>query len=305
MLTEAWGGVGDISDHDLLNRIAGLAAGQASAENFPVALRLLPSGPRRDLALVYRYARFVDDVGDGDFAAPGVERIALLEAVAADVRRLPTVESQLPVISALAPLVADGRLELGPLLDLIEANIVDQRITRYETFGDLLTYCSLSAAPVGRMVLGIARAGTSERIAASDDVCTALQVLEHCQDVGEDARAGRIYLPAAELRAAGVGDARLTGSVTSPALRGVVATQVRRSQEMLEPGRSLVGGLHGWARIAVAGFVAGGLATARALDAADHAVLEQLVKPGKFATARIAVRLAAARPAGRPALSGR
>ena len=59
-------------------------------------------------------------------------------------------------------------------------------------------------------------------------------------------------------------------------MRDVVATQVRRSRELLAAGRPLVGRLHGWSRLAVAGYVAGGLATADALDAADYDVLDPL-----------------------------
>ncbi len=140
-------------------------------------------------------------------------------------------------------------------------------------------------------MLHIAGAPTRRNLADSDTVCNALQVLEHCQDVREDALAGRVYLPAEDLAAAGVTRSDLTGTQTSPAVRDVVAIQVARSVEMLRAGRPLVGRLSGWARVAVAGYVAGGLATADALTAADYDVLPRLIKPGTGRTAWHAARL--------------
>src|SRR5437763_1450884 len=82
------------------------------------------------------------------------------------------------------------------------------------------------------------------------------------QDVGEDAAAGRVYLPSADLQEARVGEADLRAAATSPQLRRVIARQVARSERLLAEGDPLVRQLHGWARLAVLGYVAGGRATA-------------------------------------------
>jgi len=247
-----------------LESIAAQSAFKMRAENFPVALRVLPAGPRDRLTRVYAYARFVDDVGD---TAAG-DRRALLDQVEADVRALGNGTAQLPAVAGLAPVFDACDVPLDPFVDLIEANRVDQRTRRYESFDDLLGYCQLSAAPIGRIVLHIAGAATLANIADSDAVCAALQVLEHCQDVGEDARAGRVYLPAADLRETGVTDDDLLAATTCAGLRRAVAVQVGRSDELLGAGRDLVRRLSGWPRIAVSGYLAGGLATADALRAA-------------------------------------
>lgn len=275
------------SAESVLTSIASGAAGQMGAENFPVALRLLPRRPRAHLARVYAFARFVDDVGD---RAPG-DRLALLARVDVDLRGLPAGTASLPPVAGLRPVVDECAVPIDLFLNLVEANRVDQTTTRYETFDALLGYCALSAAPVGRIVLHVAGAATAGNIADSDSVCAALQVLEHCQDVGEDARAGRIYLPQAELRDAGVTDEDLLGTQTSAAVRAVVATQVDRSAELLAAGRPLVRRLKGWARVAVAGYVAGGLATADALRASGHDVLAEQVAPKKSRTAVHTVRV--------------
>jgi phytoene/squalene synthetase len=191
-----------------------------------------------------------------------------------------------------------------PFLDLVEANRMDQHVARYETFGDLIGYCALSANPVGRVVLRIANADDDANLAASDSVCTALQVLEHCQDVGEDAGNGRVYLPQEDLAAAGVPASDLTASSTTPALRRVVAMQIDRSETLLAAGPGLVRRLRGWARIAVAGYVAGGEATIAALRAAEFDVLPRTVRPSKLRMTTQAVRLLAPRAMSARARSG-
>jgi squalene synthase HpnC len=272
----------------VLDDIASRSAHQMRTENFPVALRLLPAQPRARLTRVYAFARFVDDVGD---TAPG-DRLELLDVIDAQVRGLGIGTPALAPVAGLRPLLDDCAVPIAPFLALIEANRVDQRVSRYETFDDLLGYCALSAAPIGQIVLYIAGAAHANNIADSDAACAALQILEHCQDVGEDARAGRVYLPSTELRAAGVTDADLVATATSAAVRGVIAAQVDRSRTMLADSSGLVPRLSGWSRLAVSGYLAGGLATASALRAADYDVLARSVIPTKRRTLLHAVRLA-------------
>src|SRR4051794_2477268 len=258
-------------------------------ENFPVALRFLPREPKQHLANVYTYARFVDDVGD---TASG-DRGALLDLVDAELTALLDGRATLPPVRGLAMTVRECRIPLDPFRDLIRANQLDQRVTRYATFDELLGYCSLSATPVGRIVLHIAAAATPGNIADSDAVCSALQVLEHCQDVGEDARAGRIYLPTDDLSAAGVADEALLEPTTSPALCSVIAANVERAEQLMQSGRPLVRRLSGWARVAVAGYLAGGEATAASLRRHDYNVLARDIRPSRLGTVARVARLLA------------
>jgi squalene synthase HpnC len=279
------------TEQTVLEAIAARSGAQMGAENFPVALRIVPARSRAHLQRIYGFARFVDDVGD---TAEG-DRLRLLDLVDEDVRSLPSGAATLSPVRELKALIDDCDAPLDPFLDLIEANRVDQRVSRYANFADLLGYCELSAAPVGRLVLYVAGAADAANIADSDAVCAALQVLEHCQDVGEDARAGRIYLPADELRAAAIDDVQLLGAATGGRLRSVVSVQVERSVELLGRGKPLVRRLPGWARFAVAGYVAGGYATVDALRTADYDVLSTLIKPTTGRTLLHTVRLLAGR----------
>jgi phytoene/squalene synthetase len=160
------------------------------------------------------------------------------------------------------------------------------------TWDELAAYCRLSANPVGRLVLGVFGVATDDRVAWSDSVCTGLQLVEHLQDLGEDYRErDRVYLPASTMAAHGVIEAHLAAPVAGPPLRAAVAAECDRARGLLRDGRPLVDSLRGPARVAVAGFVAGGLAALTAIERADHEVLSALRSPARRRVALEAIRL--------------
>jgi len=282
------GGVGASSESARV--ITAEAGAKAADENFPVALRLLPGRYRQHLTAVYGFARSADDMGD---EAPPDERLALLDEFEADLGRLyqPGGEGpRLPVIQALVPTVAQCAIPAQPFLDLIQANRQDQVVTRYQTFDELLAYCRLSANPVGRIVLHVFGAATPARERLSDLVCTALQLAEHWQDVAEDLRAGRVYLPGEDLAGHGVTEADLAAPSASPQVRALIAAEVRRAAGLLDQGAPVVGTLRGFARAAVAGYVAGGRAALAAITASGGDVLAATPRPRKRRVAAELIR---------------
>jgi squalene synthase HpnC len=264
--------------------IAAAMAERATGENFPVAMRALPARYRQHLMAVYGFARTIDDIGD---RAPAGQRQHLMDELQTDLDRLYTggaTQPQSSVIRALAPAVVQCAIPQRPFLDLIAANRQDQIITRYETFHDLKEYCVLSANPVGRIVLYVFGQFTPARAELSDRICTALQLAEHWQDVGEDYRAGRIYLPGNDLSTYGCSEADLGAPRASGALRSLMAFETQRARALLDSGAPLVGTLRGFARVAVAGYLAGGRAALAAIGQADHDVLSATSTPGKART---------------------
>jgi squalene synthase HpnC len=264
------------------------AAAQASTENFPVALRILPARHRRHLMALYGFARLTDDIGD---EVSPEERLRLLDELEADVDRI--YDGGTPRLAAmreLATTVAECHVPAQPLRDLIQANRQDQLVTRYETFEDLVGYCRLSANPVGRVVLHIFGAASPAREQLSDSICTALQLAEHWQDVAEDFGKGRIYLPRADREKFGVTEPDLAAPVTGPQVRALIAYEVARASALLDEGAPLVGTLRGAARLAVAGYLAGGRAALAAITASGHDVLAVTPHPDKRVTARLAIQ---------------
>ncbi|MCX5394301.1 squalene synthase HpnC [Streptomyces sp. NBC_00094] len=268
--------------------------GKAADENFPVAPFFLPRAWRDDLMAVYGYARLVDDIGDGDLAPGGADarhlgitpeeaedRLALLDAFEADLRRVFDGTPRHPLLRALQPTVRRRGLTPEPFLGLIAANRQDQLVRRYETYDDLLAYCELSANPVGRLVLAITGTDTPERIRRSDEICTALQIVEHLQDVAEDLGRDRIYLPAEDLKRFHVTEDDLARPTAGASVRALVAFEAERARGLLHAGLPLVGSVHGRLRLLLAGFTAGGLAALDAVAAAGFDVLPGPPRPTK------------------------
>jgi squalene synthase HpnC len=257
---------------------------RAQGENFPVAGRLLGRRLRERLMSVYGFARLADELGDS-FAG---DRLAALEWLEGDLDRAYRGEARHPLLQRLQPTLVECGLPREPFVRLIEANRTDQRIHSYETWEQLRAYCALSADPVGELVLGVFGQATPARVALSDDICTALQLTEHCQDVAEDLARGRVYLPAEDLAHFGCALADLSAPHAGTPLRETLAFECARARELLARGAPLIGELHGLrARLAVAAFVAGGRAALDAIEAAGYDVLAGTPRAGTWRRGRV------------------
>ena len=297
----------------------------SQARNFAYGIRLLPPPKRRGLAVIYAFARRIDDIGDGTL--PAHEKIAALEAARRQILDLTRPPADDPVLLALADVERDFPVPMAAFGELIDGCVADVRGTSYQTFDDLLyycrcvagsigrlslgifgtshdaaaaaelaQYCELSANPVGEMVLYIFGAATPERIKLSDSICTALQLAEHWQDVAEDLANGRIYLPADDLEHFKVTVADLAEPAAGPAVRNLMRFETDRARQLLDEGAPLVGTLRGAGRLAVAGYLAGGRAALAAIRAQGYDVLSATARPRK---PRMAAELVKAYARGR------
>ncbi|MFF1558398.1 squalene synthase HpnC [Streptomyces sp. NPDC058279] len=269
--------------------------GKARTENFPVAPAFLPRAWRTGLMAVYGYARLVDDIGDGDLAPGGRDavllgldpaatddRLAMLDAFETDLKRVFGAADgppRHPLLQDLRPVVRAHGLTPEPFLGLIEANRQDQRISRYDTYEDLVAYCELSANPVGRLVLSLTGTGTPQRVRHSDAICTALQIAEHLQDVTEDLGRDRIYLPGRDMRRFHVDETDLKAPTAGASVRSLIAFETERARALLDEGAPLVGSVRGRLRLLLAGFVGGGRAALNAIAAAGFDVAPGPPKP--------------------------
>ena len=273
MTPQAVGREGPPSPGGLPDSAAVLA--RAREENFPVASRLLPRAARRHLLALYGFARLADHLGD---EAAG-DRRALLDWLEEELDLLYGGEVRHPLMQPLALTVRACGLPREPLQRLIEANRQDQRVHRYETFEDLLDYCALSANPVGHLVLHVFGLATDERMELSDAICTGLQLAEHWQDVAEDARADRIYIPREDLSRFGCSERDLRAPRANDSVRALIRFEVTRARERLERGRALVATVSGRPRLAIAGFAAGGHAALDAIERQQFDVLKATARP--------------------------
>ena len=255
---------------------------RAGGENFPVASLLAPRATRPHLRAIYGFARLVDTIGD---EAAG-DRLALLDELEDELDGPPRTD----VMRRLQKTIAACGLPREPFARLVEANRIDQRVSRYETWDELREYCRHSAEPVGRLVLGVyGRAGEPELVAASDDVCTGLQLVNFLQDPPRDLALGRVYLPQEDLRRHAVADEDLAAP-RSERVAALLAFEAARARPLLERGLPLSRALGGRAGRSVALFARGGLAALDALERARWDVFSGRPAPGRLMFARLAAR---------------
>lgn len=216
----------------------------AHYENFPVASWLMPARLRPAVVALYRFAREADDLADEGEAEPA-ERLAALtrlrQGIGAARRGL---EIDVPVVASLAPHVEAHQLDWGLFEQLLSAFEQDVVHAPYRTRSELLDYCSRSAAPVGRLILGLFGLSGAERGQQSDAICTALQLINFLQDLGTDVARGRHYLPLESLRAEGLGHEDVESACregrADERLRRVLAAEAGLARERLHAGLGLI-----------------------------------------------------------------
>ena len=227
-------------------------------ENFPVASALLPAHLRKPVTLIYRFARSADDFADeGDL--PDCERLALLESFAEELRRIERGErSRVDLFQELAPVIRDYRLPVGLFHDLLSAFAQDVTKKRYADLTEVLDYCRRSANPVGRLLLALYGAATPKNNAWSDNICSALQIINFLQDIAIDCAKERIYMPQDDLARFGLSESQLAAHDTSGNWRDFMTFQVQRTRRMLWDGAPLGRALTGRVGLETRMIVAGG-----------------------------------------------
>src|SRR5882672_2564802 len=228
-------------------------------ENFPVASLLLPGRLRRPVSVIYRFARSADDFADeGDL--PSSARLALLEGYRAELDRLKAgLPSATPLFQALGPVIAAHRLPFAPFYDLLDAFSQDVTQQRYASFAEVMAYCRRSANPVGRLMLCLYGRSDAENVAASDSVCSALQLINFWQDVEVDFLKNRVYLPQDEMQRFGVGEAQIAARDPSGGWWNLIRFQIERARSLLLSGAPLAARLPGRIGLEIGTVVQGGL----------------------------------------------
>jgi len=175
--------------HDYTRKLA-----ESHYENFTVVSWLLPKRLREDFQHVYAFCRWADDLGDetGD----PQKSLRLLEWWSREVDACYAGQPRHPVFVALRRTIEKHDIPRKPFDDLIDAFVQDQRVTRYDSWEQVVDYCTRSADPVGRLVLYLCGYRDAERQRLSDRTCTALQFANFWQDVRRDIlERDRVYVP--------------------------------------------------------------------------------------------------------------
>ena len=240
-------------------------------ENFSVASWFLPGRLRQHFFNVYAYCRISDDLADevGDKAVS----LRLLDQWEEELGACYAGRARHPVFVALAETVHKFEIPKHEFADLLTAFRQDQRVTRYETFDDLLGYCRYSANPVGHLVLYLCGYRDAERQQLSDRTCTALQLANFWQDVSADFAKGRIYLPLEDLRRFGVSEAAIRDEENSAAFRELMKFEVARAREWFAQGLPLIAQVNRQLAVDLDLFSRGGQEILNAIERQEYAVL--------------------------------
>ena len=244
-------------------------------ENFPVASALLPRRYRRAVVAIYRYARAADDIADEGDAPPQ----ARLAALADYARQLDAIDRGDtpgdPMFAALAAALREHQLPLSPLRDLLSAFAQDVTVTRYPDFDALADYCRRSANPVGRLLLALYGCDDQASRAASDAICTGLQLANFWQDVGVDWGKGRLYIPLDDLLRFGVTESQIAQGLRDERWSRLMRFQTVRTRSLFASGRTLARRLPWRAGLELAAVVAGGTRILERIDAVEGDVFRQ------------------------------
>lgn len=230
-------------------------------ENFPIAAWLLRPGRREARAAIYGFCRLVDDLGDEGLGEPR----SLLNLAREELNACYAGRPRHPVFQRLQPVIEKFHLEPGPFQRLIQANLQDQEVTRYQTWSELDDYCTLSATPVGELVLALEDIRDPQRVGYSDSICTGLQLANMWQDVAADRERGRRYLPLDVLGEHGATEEEWWSGTVSPGMLAAEAHAVGRARRLLIDGWPLVTEVPRLMRMEMATFILCGLAATNAV----------------------------------------
>jgi hydroxysqualene synthase len=210
-------------------------------ENFPVASHLLPAKLRPHVAAIYAFARTADDFAD----EPGYhasERLRLLRDWRA---KLHDRSDRSNEFIALHDTIDRFSLPMQLFDDLLNAFVQDVGTPRYSTWADVIDYCRRSANPVGRLVLRLSGYRNDRLDAASDAVCTALQLTNFWQDFAIDWSRGRLYVPEEIWRAHNADIVSLDAKHMTSHWKAALADCGSRTAALFELGRPVCDGVSG------------------------------------------------------------
>jgi squalene synthase HpnC len=245
-------------------------------ENFPVASLLLPARLREPVEIIYRFARSADDFADEGDDPPQV-RLQKLNHYRAQLAAPST-----PLFRDLEKIIREHELPVTLFADLLDAFAQDVTRKRYQTYAEVLDYCRRSANPVGRLLLHLFKRTSDLELAQSDAICSALQLINHWQDVDLDyTKDNRVYLPQDDMARFGVSERHLGEKTCDAAWQALMKFQVERARNLILQGRPLGRALPGRVGLEIRATVQGGLRILEKIERVGYDVFRRrpVLKP--------------------------
>ena len=250
-------------------------------ENFPVASLLIPKYYRKEIAIIYWFARTADDIADeGNLESE--KRLDKLNKFEEEFKNALNGISKNLNFVLLAKTINEKKLSNENFLNLLSAFKQDVVKKRYESYSEVLDYCKRSANPVGRILLELFKVSDKEAIISSDKICTALQLTNILQDTVIDFEKGRIYYPQEELRIFSVTDKMFELKENNPNIKALVKLNVDRTQVLFDEGKNLLRYLSGKFKYEIKWTIAGGEKILNKIRKNDYDVFTKRPKLSKI-----------------------
>jgi squalene synthase HpnC len=243
-------------------------------ENFPVVSFLIPQKLRKDVAIIYWFARTADDIADEGMQNPG-ERLNKLNEFENRFTELLNGNFVGPFEQALHNTIQSKNLTTEYFYNLLKAFRQDITKNRFSDFNDLLSYCNNSANPVGKLILELNNIRDKEAFACSDKICTALQLTNFWQDAAIDYKKGRIYFPQDELAEFNVVETVFELNENNLNLKALLKYNVDRTRSLFDEGNKLTMYLSGRLKFEIKWTILGGLEILRKIEKNNYNVLQK------------------------------
>jgi squalene synthase HpnC len=242
-------------------------------ENFPLVSWLLPKRLHAHFYSIYSFCRWADDLGDEiDDTQRSLELLAWWRS---ELEACYEGDCRHPVFVALRATIDQKNIPQKPFADLISAFEQDQTVLEYDSYEQLLDYCSRSANPVGRLLNHLWSKSNEASLEWSDSICTGLQLANFWQDVERDLKIGRSYLPLEDRERFGITREMLEARQSTPEFIELMKFEVDRARQFLISGASVIDQLPLLIQIDIELFAAGGLCVLDRIQKIGYRVLEQ------------------------------
>jgi phytoene synthase len=212
------------------------------ARNFYYSFLTLPRQKRYAMCAIYTWMRRLDDLAD-DAPSPQEAEKAVLGWKQKTHEELETASSKDPTEENLWPALRDTvqryKIPLKYFDEIIEGALMDQVITRYQTFDELYQYCYRVASVVGLVCLRVFEFSNPEVEKNGEWLGIAFQLTNILRDVGEDADRGRIYLPIQDLKKLGISEEILLEKKLTPELKNYFVNFVDQIEEYYTKARPI------------------------------------------------------------------
>ena len=250
-------------------------------ENFPVSSFLIPIDYRKDIAIVYWFARTADDLADeGNIE----DEQRLNNLIKFEQNFIDSINSHTenPYFELLSDVIRKRQLTVQYFIDLLSAFKQDVIKKRYENFADILNYCVRSANPVGRILLELFNVVDKNAIISSDKICTALQLTNFYQDTKLDFENGRIYYPFDEMEMFAVTEKMFELKENNPNIKALVKHNIDRTQYLYDEGKLIFNYLSGRFKYEIKWTIAGGEKILAKIRRQDYDVFSHRPKLSKM-----------------------